>query len=66
MIKDTYKYNLKKDGVLILRSVTNDLDRRVTEHQVRYSGSIVEQVGNKVTRVSALKWLHKTERHVDG
>ena len=36
--------------------ITGDLDRREQEHQRRYGGGRISQVGNKVSRESALEW----------
>ncbi len=56
-LKDTYKYHLKNEANrTIYRDVTNDLERREREHQVRYPGSHIVQIGRRTTRAQALKW----------
>ena len=54
--RTTYKYLLKKGGKTVHRGITNDLNRREAEHQVRFPGTRIEQKGHRVTRESALKW----------
>lgn len=54
--QDTYRYYLKKGGKIVHRGITNDLNRREAEHQVRYPDSKLEPQGRRVTRESALKW----------
>ncbi|MFA5066028.1 MAG: hypothetical protein WC566_11280 [Dehalococcoidia bacterium] len=57
--RDTYKYEVKKGRKVILRGATNDLDRRGTEHKVRYPDSHIAKVGRKTTREQALKWARE-------
>ena len=33
---DTYKYELKVNGIVVYRGVTNDLERRKSEHRTRW------------------------------
>ena len=54
--KDTYRYHLKKDGKVVHRGITNDLDRRESEHQEKFPDTQVKQVGRQTTRKAALKW----------
>jgi hypothetical protein len=62
--RDSYKYWLvdARDERAIMPGITIDLDRREAEHQRRWPGSRVRQVGLPVTRRSALKWLHQREK----
>ncbi len=60
--RDTYKYVLKVNGVIIYRDVTNDLVRRAIEHKARYPNSQVVQIGRRTTREQALKWKRRYER----
>ena len=55
-IKDTYKYQIKKGGKVVYRGITNDLDRRESEHQEKFPDTQVKQVGRQTTRKAALKW----------
>jgi hypothetical protein len=62
MIRDTYKYILYINGMdkgKTLKGCTSDIARKWDEHKVRYPNSTIQQVGYKVTRVSALKWANK-------
>ena len=54
--RDTYKYHLKDGGKVVHRGITNNLDRREGEHQHKFPGTSIEQVGRRVNRESALKW----------
>ena len=64
--RDTYKYELVWKGQVVLSDVTSDLNRREAEHQERFSGSRVYQVGDKTTREAALKWRNKRWEVGDG
>lgn len=57
--KDTYKYQLKIGHKVVLRDITYDLMRREAEHQERFPGSRIVQVGRRTTREAAFKWLHR-------
>lgn len=59
--RDTFKYRLWWRGSVIYRNITCDLVRREAEHQVRFPGARVQQIGRRTTRVAALKWLHGAE-----
>ena len=54
--RDTYKYQLKKGGKIVHSGITNDLNPREAEHQERFPGTKLKQVGRRVTKESALKW----------
>ena len=54
--KTTYKYHVKKGSKVVHRGITNDLDRRESEHQKQYPGAQVKQVGRRTTREAALRW----------
>jgi len=62
--RDTYKYHFKRNGKIVHRGITNDLERREAEHQVRYPGGRIKQIGNKTTRGGALKWERQGGRRV--
>lgn len=55
-MRDTYKYHLKYGKLVVHRGITNDLYRREQEHQVKYPGSLISQVGRRSTRETALAW----------
>ena len=55
--RDTYKYNLKKGNKIIHTGITNDLERRESEHQQNYGDNVhIKQVGNRTTREGAIQW----------
>lgn len=54
--RDTYKYHLKQRHRTVYRGITYDLERREAEHQERFPGSRISQVGRRTTREAALKW----------
>ena len=57
MARDTYKYNFKHGNKILHTGITNDLDRRETEHQrnIDPKGHIV-QVGRLTTCDAAKSW----------
>ena len=56
--KTTYKYHLKNEANrTIHRDITTDLVRREKEHQVRWPGSHIIQIGRRTTVGQAQKWL---------
>lgn len=61
--RDTYKYVVKQGKKIILKGVTNDLERREAEHKVRYPDSHVAKVGRKTTREQALKWAREHRKN---
>jgi predicted GIY-YIG superfamily endonuclease len=62
-IRDTYKYLIHTSFLNEpLRGCTNDLTRRLAEHKIRYPDATLEQVGNKVTRINALKWMKNEKK----
>lgn len=50
--RDTYKYHLKDCNKIIESGITNDLDRRESEHQ-QESGVHIFKVGSASTRKGA-------------
>ena len=54
--RDTFKYHLKDGGRVVHRGITNDLARREAEHQERFPGARIEQIGRRTTREAALQW----------
>jgi predicted GIY-YIG superfamily endonuclease len=55
-MRDAYKYHLKSGRRVIHRGITNNLSRREKEHQTKYPGSKIKQVGRRTTRKAALEW----------
>ena len=60
--RDTYKYQVKRDGIIILRGRTYDLNRRAAEHKAQFPDAIIEQVGRKVTAEEAELWLERKSK----
>ncbi len=55
--RDTYKYHLKKGNKIVHTGITNDLNRRESEHKQNYGSNVhIKQVGNRTTRQGALNW----------
>ena len=62
---DTYKYELKVNGIVVYRGVTNDLERRKSEHSTRWPDGKITKIGRRTTRAGALKWLREHEEKDD-
>lgn len=58
--RDTYKYILKDGNKILYVGITDDPQRRESEHQRAKDFQKMEVVGRAVTRESAEKW--ETER----
>ena len=58
---DTFKYEFKVDGKVVVRGVTNDLQRRESEHRFRWPNGRIVKVGNITTRAGALEWMRRQE-----
>jgi len=54
--RDTYKYHFKQGNRIVHRGITNDVDRRESEHLNDYGNGHLIQVGNRTTRDAALQW----------
>jgi len=54
--KDTYKYQFKVGNKIVHKGITNDLERREQEHQQKWAGGHIKQVGHKTTEDGARKW----------
>ena len=62
---DTYKYELKVNGIVVYRGVTNDLERRKSEHRTRWADGKIRKIGHRTTRARALEWLREQEAKDD-
>ena len=51
-----YKYDYKVGGVIKHSGISTDLPRREKEHQQRWPGGKIEQVGNATTEAVARQW----------
>lgn len=54
--RDTHRYHFIKGRKIVHRGVTNDLDRRESEHRQTYGDGKIKPIGPRVTRESALEW----------
>jgi predicted GIY-YIG superfamily endonuclease len=54
--RDTYKYQFKVGNKVVHGGITNDLDRRETEHRQRWSNGHIKQVGRCTTEEAARDW----------
>ena len=55
--RDTHKYHLKRGNTTIRSGITNDPDRRETEHQQEYGPDVhIYKVGRATTRDAARDW----------
>ena len=54
--RDTYKYRFWYRRKVVHKGITNDLERREAEHQQKWPGGRIEQVGHRTTRTAALEW----------
>jgi hypothetical protein len=54
--RDTYKYHFKVGNKIVHGGITNDLDRRETEHQRDWPNGHIKQVGRRTTEEAARQW----------
>jgi len=54
--RDTYRYHLILGKVIVHRGICYDLALRETAHQKEFPGSVIRQVGRRVTREAGLRW----------
>ncbi len=52
----TYRYRLKVQGRVVHHGITTDLRRREREHQRRWPGARIEQVGEPTSHGEAWEW----------
>ena len=57
--RDTYKYQFKEGNKVVHGGITGDLDRREKEHQQKWSGGHIKQVGRRTTEEAARDWEDK-------
>ena len=61
MRKDTYKFVVKRKGVIIHRDICFDLTKLAEAWKARYPDYKVIQIGQKTTIAAAIKWKRKYE-----
>jgi len=54
--RDTYKYQFKIGNKIVHRGITNNLERREQEHEQKWPGGHIKQVGNRTTEEAARDW----------
>jgi predicted GIY-YIG superfamily endonuclease len=54
--RDTYRYELKLGREVVYRGITNNPERRCSEHGAEKHFSHMNVIGPKVTRESARQW----------
>ncbi len=54
--RDTYKYEWKKGNKTLSYGITNDLERRESEHQREVPGSHLRNIGNASSEDGARDW----------
>jgi len=54
--RDTFKYQFKVGNKIVHGGVTSDLDRREEEHQQKWPGGHIKQVGRRTTEEAARDW----------
>ena len=63
MREDTYKFVVKRKGVIIHRAICFDLTKLASAWKTRHPDCKVIQIGQKTTIEAAIKWKRKYERH---
>ena len=58
-MKDTYKYKAIRNGIIIEKGTTHDLERRTSDVKARFPDATVKQVGGQTTFKEAEAWLAK-------
>ena len=54
--RDTYKYKFKVKNKIVHKGITDDLERRESEHQRKWPKGHIKQEGRKTTEEAARKW----------
>ncbi len=54
--RDINKYQFKIGNRIVHGGITNDLDRRESEHQQKWPSGHIKQVGRKTTEEAARQW----------
>ena len=60
--RDTYKYHFKVRNKIVHSGITDDLERREKEHQRKWPGGHIKQVGLKSTEEGAREWEKEQEK----
>jgi predicted GIY-YIG superfamily endonuclease len=54
--RNIYKYDFKIRQKIVHSGITNNLERRETQHQIKWPKGHIVQVGNRTTEEAARKW----------
>ena len=57
--RNTYKYVFKVGNKVVYGGITDDLDRRETEHQQEWPKGHIKKVGIRTTEDAAREWEEK-------
>ncbi|WP_420635829.1 hypothetical protein [Candidatus Palauibacter sp.] len=62
--RNTYKYEFKRGNKVVHSGITNDLERRESEHQRQpgWEKGHIKQVGRRTTGERALRWEGEQRR----
>ena len=60
--RNTFKYHFKMGRKIVHSGITNDLERREQEHQLKWPDGHIFQVGNKTTEETAREWEAKQKK----
>lgn len=60
--RDTCKYHFKKGNKIQHSGITDDLERREQEHQNKWPGGHITQVGRRTTEDAAREWEKKQKK----
>lgn len=63
-IRNTYTYHVKVGNKIVHSGITNDLDRRESEHLQRWPNSHIFKVGHIKTKESALEWENNQDKSI--
>jgi len=54
--RDTFKYHYKQGHKIVHSGITDDLERREQEHEQKWPGGHIKQVGRRTTEDAAREW----------
>ena len=60
--RDTYKYHYKRGNRILKSGITDNLERREKEHQRKWRGGHIIQVGRRTTEEAAKAWEDKQKK----
>jgi predicted GIY-YIG superfamily endonuclease len=60
--RDTYKYHFKIGHKIVHSGITDDLERREQEHQLKWPSGHTTQVGHRTTEEAAREWEEKQKK----